>query len=121
MNSPTHRRWIRARIHSRALLSSLRHARAPGEGLRGGRRGGARTAGAGRADDRPRSEPSMSDSSTRRPLALTATIATSVAAAAGMIAPAAHATTASPNGTANLTLSGGYGVTTPSSGTANVN
>ena len=63
----------------------------------------------------------MSDSSTRRPLALTATLATSVAAAAGLIAPAAHATTASPNGTANLTLSGyGYGGTT-SSGTATVN
>lgn len=62
----------------------------------------------------------MSDSSTRRPLALTATLATSVAAAAGMIAPAAHATTASPNGTARLTLSGyGYGGTT-SSGTASV-
>jgi putative cell wall-binding protein len=47
----------------------------------------------------------MSDSSKRRPLALTATLATSVAAAAGMVAPAAHATTASPNGIANLTLS----------------
>ena len=48
----------------------------------------------------------MSDSSARRPLALTATLATSVAAAAGMITPA-HATTASPAGTANLTVSGG--------------
>ncbi|GAA1957944.1 cell wall-binding repeat-containing protein [Catenulispora subtropica] len=48
----------------------------------------------------------MSDSSARRPLALTATLATSVAAAAGMISPA-HATTPSPNGTANLTISGG--------------
>ncbi|NUR62823.1 MAG: hypothetical protein HOV87_29840 [Catenulispora sp.] len=48
----------------------------------------------------------MSDSSARRPLALTATLATSVAAAAGMITPA-HATTASPAGTANLTISGG--------------
>jgi hypothetical protein len=48
----------------------------------------------------------MSDSSARRPLALTATLATSVAAAAGMISPA-HATTSSPNGTANLTISGG--------------
>ena len=48
----------------------------------------------------------MSDTSARRPLALTATIATSVAAAAGMIAPA-HATTASPAGIAKLTLSGG--------------
>lgn len=51
----------------------------------------------------------MSDSASalRRPLALTATIATSVAAAAGLVAPAANATTASPNGTANLTVSGG--------------
>ncbi|NUP51623.1 MAG: hypothetical protein HOW97_30545 [Catenulispora sp.] len=49
----------------------------------------------------------MSDSSAaRRPLALTATLATSVAAAAGMISPA-HATTASPAGTAHLTISGG--------------
>ncbi|MBS2546334.1 cell wall-binding repeat-containing protein [Catenulispora sp. NL8] len=60
----------------------------------------------------------MSDSSARRPLALTATIATSVAAAASMFAPAAHATTASPNGTANLTLSGNWGGT--AGGTANV-
>ena len=60
----------------------------------------------------------MSDSSARRPLALTATIATSVAAAAGMIAPAAHATTASPNGIANLTLSGNWGGT--AGGTATV-
>lgn len=57
----------------------------------------------------------MSDSGKRRPLALTATLATSVAAAAGMVAPAAHATTASPNGTANLTLSG-YGYASASSG-----
>jgi hypothetical protein len=49
----------------------------------------------------------MSDSALRRPLALTATIATSVAAAAGLIAPAANATTPSPSGTATLTLSGG--------------
>ena len=49
----------------------------------------------------------MSDSAIRRPLALTATIATSVAAAAGLIAPAANATTPSPSGTATLTLSGG--------------
>src|SRR4051794_13324844 len=70
-------------------------------------RGFAPRAGPGAAPtDRPRSEHLMSDSSARRPLALTATLATSVAAAAGMITPA-HATTASPNGTANLTLSGG--------------
>ncbi|WP_194915586.1 cell wall-binding repeat-containing protein [Catenulispora rubra] len=49
----------------------------------------------------------MSDSVLRRPLALTATIATSVAAAAGLIAPAANATTPSPSGTATLTFSGG--------------
>ncbi|MEZ0106155.1 hypothetical protein ABH920_000136 [Catenulispora sp. EB89] len=49
----------------------------------------------------------MSDSALRRPLALTATIATSVAAAAGLIAPAANATTPSPSGTATLTFSGG--------------
>jgi hypothetical protein len=49
----------------------------------------------------------MTDSAFRRPLALTATLATSVAAAAGLLTPAANATTASPNGTANLTLSGG--------------
>ena len=49
----------------------------------------------------------MTDSVLRRPLALTATLATSVAAAAGLIAPAANATAASPNGTASLTVSGG--------------
>ena len=49
----------------------------------------------------------MSDSAFRRPLALTATIATSVAAAAGLIAPAANATTASPAGPGSLTISGG--------------
>src|SRR3954452_15719434 len=48
----------------------------------------------------------MSDSSARRPLALTATIATSVAAAAGIVTPA-HATTPSPAGPGNLTISGG--------------
>jgi hypothetical protein len=60
----------------------------------------------------------MSDSVLRRPLALTATLATSVAAAAGLIAPVANATTASPNGTANLTVSGGS--TTAPSATSTV-
>ncbi|MFL6114957.1 MAG: cell wall-binding repeat-containing protein [Catenulispora sp.] len=48
----------------------------------------------------------MSDSSARRPLALTATIATSVAAAAGLVTPA-RATAPSPAGPGNLTISGG--------------
>jgi hypothetical protein len=59
----------------------------------------------------------MSDSALRRPLALTATIAASVAAAAGLVAPAANATTASPHGTANLTISGGSTAAPSASGT----
>jgi putative cell wall-binding protein len=53
----------------------------------------------------------MSDIRGRRPLALTATLATSVAAATGLLAPVAHATNASPDPTtpARLTLSTGGG------------